>query len=52
MCIRDRNRRVVLVIMGNTDTRYPAEPEQVTAAPTATVAENSGTTGKASAKIH
>ncbi|MBK7543564.1 MAG: flagellar motor protein MotD [Candidatus Competibacteraceae bacterium] len=49
---RLQNRRVVLVIMGNTDTRYPAEPEQVTAAPTATVAENSGTTGKASAKIH
>jgi chemotaxis protein MotB len=50
------NRRVVLVIMGNTDTRYPtADFNQANASrpamPSATIAENSAAPGRSSNKI-
>ncbi|MCK7494375.1 MAG: OmpA family protein [Comamonadaceae bacterium] len=49
---RMQNRRVVLVIMGNTDVRYPADFKQANSAPpttnpAATLAEASLATGKA-----
>ena len=39
---RLQNRRVVLVIMGNTDTRYPADFDQASAAPPAPPAPPAG----------
>lgn len=52
---RLQNRRVVLVIMGNTDTRYPVDFEQPSAAapamPAAAIAGNSVATGKPSSKM-
>jgi chemotaxis protein MotB len=53
---RMQNRRVVLVIMGNTDVRYPADFKQAnsvppTTNPAATLAEASLATGKAPNKI-
>ncbi|MBL8251073.1 MAG: flagellar motor protein MotD [Candidatus Competibacter sp.] len=60
---RLQNRRVVLVIMGNTDSRYATDPEPTEAAAppapplAATVADNTAAAhpsaaGKASAKLH
>lgn len=49
---RVQNRRVVLVIMGNTDSRYPTHVREVNAAPpaAATLAEAPSASGKASGK--